>query len=140
MSCPLGYKPKAVDDTPLPDDITGEHVKLLAAFDSLLPNCTNLSTKLDECREKIAASSTGGSCLEESRSWMRCFNRRSQLSRAIVETCGGEDNSSHGELQQKYIGCMRQGSKNISAAKQKICLEPLRSFLSCATSVTTNDV
>ena len=137
MSCPLGYKPKREVEVALPDDVSGNHIKLMAAFNSLLPKCSDLSTKLDECREKVAASPSGGSCLDDSRKWMGCFNRRSKLSRAIVETCGGEDLSSHGELQEEYIECMsnHDATKTISMAEQNLCLEPLQAFLLCATHV-----
>jgi hypothetical protein len=132
----MGYTAKAVEDTPLPPDPTGNHSNLMAAFHSLLPNCSKLSSLLDGCRERVASNPAGGSCLEDSRKWMACFNQRSKCSRAIVESCGGEDYTSHSELQKEYVRCMRKyGTKSVSIAEQNRCLEPIKRFLACATSV-----
>ena len=137
MSCPMGYS--ASDEAPpLPPDVTGDHHKLMAAFVSLLPDCSELSSTLDECRERVAKQPSGsGHCLDESRQWMGCFNRRTKFSRVIVEQCGGEDYTSHGELQADYAQCMRDsGASSTSVSTQQKCLAPLRTFLQCASTAT----
>lgn len=135
MSCPLGYKPKAkakVDLKQLPK----EYINVMAAFESLLPNCEALSSKLDQCRERVALNSGKGHCLDQSREWMGCFNRRNQCSRLIIDSCSGNGLEKSGgisdQMQQEYIQCCEDNGND-----QSVCMAPLKEFLHCATQAVS---
>jgi hypothetical protein len=143
MACPLGYKAHIEVEKPLPPDVNGNHVKIMEAFDSLLPKCRTLSTKLDNCRTAVVTSGQGH-CLDQSREWMGCFNRRKKFSRLIAEACSSDkmldaaamSGQEYGDqLQSEYVDCMEKNG-NIQAT----CLAPMKTFLQCATHVVNSNV
>ena len=145
MSCP--YMPTAAvateEETPAPD-VTGEHARISRDFEQLLPACDKVRAALDACREGVRSRGSGH-CLEPSRAWRACYERRSAQSRSIIRACGGPvgkhgQQRSHGQIQADYMKCVASQGVALTPAKQTECLEPLRLFLRCAQAVVTGVV
>ena len=140
MSCP--YMPTAKEETPAPD-VTGEHARISRDFEQLLPSCNKVRELLDACREEVRSKGSGH-CLEPSRAWRACYERRSMASRSIMRACGGPvgkhgQQQSHGQIQADYMKCVASQGAALTPAKQAECLKPLRIFLRCAQAVVIGE-
>ena len=103
----------------------GPHMELGKRFEALLPNCAQLVTTVDECRERVGREGKGH-CLEESKSWMACFREKGARLRAISMKCGEK---SHADLQKSYMICCQEGGE------REKCSGPLEAFVLCAEEI-----